>query len=224
MNFLKKTLLKSGLFIEDNAQKETNEPVTEPVRRNAPQVNNLPPTANITGAILSESDVEKFEKYFSDLFDKSNLPGPDYYEFWKMMESLEEDVPDETKRMKAAFKALSVQGITKGKILETANTYLQMVAEDKVKFDSAVSEKETQALKARKSQIEANHILIAENRKKIADLMKQSEDATKENSKLENEIAEEAQKIERNKSGYDLASRAMSDKISSDIYLIQNNL
>src|ERR1700733_13618110 len=73
----------------------------------------------------------KFIRYFDKLFSEANIPGPDYYEFSKMIEAMN-DIPDERARLCAAFAGLNVQGLNKLKLLSTAGDYLKLLDEDAV--------------------------------------------------------------------------------------------
>lgn len=79
------------------------------------------PTANVQ---IKEADISKFEQHFSKLFDEANLPGPNYYEFWKMMDTLEAHIPAEGERMNAVFASLKVQGLSK-EVLLTIGSAIQ---------------------------------------------------------------------------------------------------
>lgn len=81
-SFFKKAL---GVFVEfDDAPNDT------PSSGSAPSI-----SREISSNPANHAEAEKFEKYFDQLFDKANLPGPDYFEFYKMMETLEKHIPDE---------------------------------------------------------------------------------------------------------------------------------
>ena len=66
-----------GLFVilDDEEPKKKANPSPKKEESGKPKPNPRPrPT-------MKEADISKFEKHFQELFDKANLPGPDYYEF-----------------------------------------------------------------------------------------------------------------------------------------------
>jgi chromosome segregation ATPase len=215
-SFLKKAV---GLFVEFDDKTATDSNIDS-----GTLLNNQSPTSFSTGRVLVADELEKFEKYFEQLFEKANLPGPDYFEFWKMMETLEPHVPDENARIAATFSALSVQGLTKQTLVETANKYLVVIQNDKTNFEKALSEKSKVEVDQRKQQLQENETLINKNYEEIQNLTRQIAQAQEQISKLKGEIQEEEGKMQRNGSGYNIACDAMMKKISSDINKIQNTL
>ena len=59
----------------------------------------------------------RFADYFDKLFSEANIPGPDYYEFARMIDAMQM-IPDEPSRYHAAYAGLQVQGLSKDKLLE----------------------------------------------------------------------------------------------------------
>ena len=139
MSFFKKAL---GVFVELDTQ-DASAPAPSSSRPSAPL------STPSSFAPLDAASAEKFEKHFSDLFDKANLPGPDYFEFWKTMETLEKLIPDESSRLAATFATLSVQGLTKAKLLDTAGAYMEVIARDRAAFEQAAAQKASAAVDGR---------------------------------------------------------------------------
>ena len=102
---------------------------------------------------LNSDEIEKFEKHFDTLMNAANLPGPDYFEFCKMMEALEVAVPDEKARYAAVFASLKVQGLTKDVLVSSAGKYKTVIQDDKTKFDGAVNDKLKGEVDSRKNQV-----------------------------------------------------------------------
>jgi hypothetical protein len=217
-NFLKKAL---GIFVEfePNEPQQTGRPTGDSLAQKFPLSSPKKVAANIT-----EEDLDKFEQHFSRLFESSNLPGPDYFEFWRMMETLEAHVPDEKARIGAVFATLSIQGLTKDKLLETASQYKGMVEKDRAEFDKAANEKTKNEIQGRVQQIADLEKKIAEHAEKIKQLTLEITAAQTSTKELKSQVTEQEQKIANSRQGYDVACQAMIAKIQSDIQTIQTSL
>jgi hypothetical protein len=171
--------------------------------------------------VIRETDLSKFEKHFSELFDKANLPGPDYFEFWKMMDTLETHIPNEQARMKAVFDSLKIQGLNKGILLQTAERYRNIVIEDKNNFEAVVQQKVQSEVQGRQVKIQQLEKTKTEKEQMIIRLQEEIAAASKQIETLQQEIAEEQNKIESAQSGYIMACSAMISKIEQDIKTFQ---
>ncbi len=183
------------------------------------------PTPNaISVSGLNQLDIEKFEKHFDKLFEQSNMPGPDYYEFCKMLETLEAHIPDEKTRFSAVYASLSIQGLTKEKLLTAAEYYKKVISDDRQKFEHVIDKKAHTELETRKTTVTHLESKMTENSALIQKLTKEISDSQTKIAALKNEIAEEEKRLITNKSGYNLACDAMMNKINVDIQKIQSNL
>jgi len=169
-------------------------------------------------------DVDKFEKHFSSLLEEANQPGPDYYEFFKMMETLEAHIPDERARMAAVFASLSIQGMTKEMLLKSAATYGELIARDDAQFHSALDQKTHKEVEERQQSIKELEDTIQQNAEKIQQLTREITEYQAKIAVLKKEAGQEQHRIEVNSSAYRIASQAISAKIQSDIQKIQSYL
>jgi hypothetical protein len=173
---------------------------------------------------FQNEDLEKFEAHFEQLMDASNLPGPDYYEFIKMMEVLEKAVPDEKARMSAVFASLSVQGLTKDKLLKTAEKYQEVIENDHQNFNNALLVKSDSDINNKRQTALELDQTIRDNSELIQKLTKEITKCQIEIGKLKEEITESEDKLANSKRGYELAYNAMLNKIKSDIQSIQASI
>ena len=174
--------------------------------------------------MLNAEEYDKFEKHFDKLFDQANLPGPDYYEFMKMMETLEAHIKDEKARISATFASLTIQGLTKDKLVETANKYKEIITSDKVQFEKIANQKSEQEIGQKRKDLKGLEETIVRNSEMIQKLTKEITEAQTALGSLKAIIGEEEQKLARNKQGYLFACEAMLKKITEDIQKIQTTL
>ncbi|MEZ4918311.1 MAG: hypothetical protein R2792_04315 [Saprospiraceae bacterium] len=219
-SFFKKAI---GLFVvldEENDKKSTaSQPAQKP---EAPVKSGSSQPTPAPRRTMKATDISKFEKHFQELFDKANLPGPDYYEFWKMMDTLESHIPEEKARMKAVFESLKIQGLSKKVLLESAATYKQVVETDRSNFESAVKSKVAAEIESRQNSMQQLMSQQKEKEQLIKQMQEEIAAAKTKIATLEKEIEAEKEKIEGAQNGYVLACEAMVSKITQDIQTFEN--
>jgi hypothetical protein len=164
---------------------------------------NIPNQPVVTG-----QDFEKFKAHFEQIFDQANLPGPDYYEFSKMVDSMGTAIPVET-RVLAAFNGLKIQGLTKERLLSSASEYIRILDSDAANFSKKVQEE----VAAKKKSAEETTKLIEQKKQAIDQLQKEINDhqiTVNEYSNIESKMNEKI-------SVYNMALSQMKTRISEDI-------
>ena len=205
-----KRILSAFVEMQDEDKPPAEKP--EPTQH----VNNASPpqyTVNTAPAQNNAGRSEKFAQYFDKLFRDANLPGPDYFEFSKMIEAMI-SIPDERSRYSAAYAGLSVQGLEKDKLVSTATEYLRILEKDAANFDSTVDAALHEKVHAKQKEIEERNARIQQLTKEISDHQQQI-------AVLNNEIKENVEKIENNSGGYKAESERMKQRISLDIEKIK---
>jgi len=212
-NLFKKAM---GLFVEfedgpDDARPPQNAVMSTPPRDAARMV-------------LNADELDKFGKHFEKLFDQQNMPGPDYYEFMKMMETLEAHIKDEKARISATFAALAIQGLTKEKLVETAKAYQEIIRSDQAQFEKSAQEKHEREIGQKAKDVQGMEENIARHAETIQKLTREIAESQQAMEQLKRTIAEEEHKLNQNKQGYLTACEALFSKIANDISKIQTNL
>jgi hypothetical protein len=210
------------IFIE-----KTDEPKQQASKNTPPKLGTPAPMFGI-GTLPSESslpvsstssmnsdDTAKFMQHFDGLFDKANLPGPDYYEFAKMCQAMSA-LSDDTK-FTAAFSGLQVQGLTKVKLLESAQHYIAIIDEDATKFNTAIDQKILADVKQKRDIIEKKKQALTEKVKLIAQLQAELETDNKEIVTLTSDTNDQERKATEKGAIYKQACQMKKDQISGDL-------
>lgn len=158
-------------------------------------------------------ETDKFKNYFDQLFKDANLPGPDYFEFASMTKAMHA-IADEKARYSAAFAGLSVQGLDKTKLLETANAYLKILETDAANFNSTVDAALAEKVKAKQEAITAKH-------KRIEELAREIDDLKNKVQLLQMEVKENEEKIASNTGSYRACAESRKMEIMKDIERIK---
>lgn len=165
---------------------------------------------------IPATTAEKFKQYFDQLFKEANLPGPDYFEFSKMTEAMQA-IQDEKARYSAAFAGLTVQGLDKNKLLDTAAAYLKILETDAVNFNSTVDTALNEKVQSKQQEIKNKQHRMEQLNREISDLQQQIQ-------LLQVEVKENEEKIESNTGGYKISSEKMKQRILGDIEKIKRHI
>jgi len=151
----------------------------------------------------------RMEEYFDKLFSDANIPGPDYYEFSKMVTAMQV-IPDERSRYYAAFAGLQVQGLDKQKLLSTAAEYLRALTADAGQFEKTVEAALQEKVHSRTAEAE-------EKSRRIQALSLEILKLQEEIAAMQREIGENSDKLTASGSAYAAESGRRKQQIESDI-------
>jgi hypothetical protein len=211
-------LEKAGLAEFEDKQKA---PTVTPQARSA----QFPPvTAGAGVPTVTAEDLERFVAHFNNLLDKANLPGPDYFEFSQVLESPAMSKFDEKTKISASFASLVTQGLTKERLIDSAQQYVKVIQKDKEGFETALKGKLQGEVSTRQTQIDGLQRGITADTQKIQDLTKAITEAQNSIQQLNAEIAESTAKIEKNGGAYLTACDSFIKKIETNAEKIQTIL
>jgi hypothetical protein len=199
-----KKILSAFMEVGDETK---NAPAPDAARVAASGGGQISGVGSAPGAVTATD--QRFADYFDILFKDANIPGPDYYEFARMIAAMQA-IPDEHARYAAAFAGLQVQGLDKARLLSTAAEYLQVLKADADHFGSSFETALQEKVLSRTAEVE-------EKSKRIQALSKEITDLQTQIGNMQNEIGEAKGKLEANSSAYAAESEKRKQTIQIDI-------
>ncbi len=209
-----------GFFVQDTPSEPAT--ATPAVSRPGPSPASPPPaTVAATGSVDT-----KFADHFAEVLGKTNLKGPDYFEFRETLRSLSSLGLDEEKRFQAAwasFKALG--GVSEVAVLtNTASQYLSALSADREAFlksvDAALAEK-VGGLQQEQKTLQAENDSLSKQITELENRIRANGDRL---SKIGGEIEQQSGKLAQNKASYEATHAHFTDQIKGDVSKIGSYL
>lgn len=167
---------------------------------------------------------EKSVDFISKAIEKANLPGFDYIEYKQAIFNMAKMNLDEATTFKTAFATAMTLGLTKERLVETANHYKTIVLKEKEQFDTASQKQQDSKIGTNLKQVDELRYKIADNESKIKILQGEMDAARKKISDLDYEREQSHQKIEEAKTKFLFTHQSILNQIEKDIQNIQKHL
>jgi hypothetical protein len=177
------------------------------------------PSATITATPTqaNSEELQKYREHIKEVMRAANLEGPDYFEFFEAIERNKNLNLDPKTEIIVAFNSLVSLGLSKQKLIESANYYVTKLTEDLNQFNVAVETKKKKDVQGRADEIAR---LQADNQQKSEQIRKLTEEMSANNKRIEDLNAEKVsaeQKITN-------SAIAMQNEIKTEISRIQENI
>jgi hypothetical protein len=215
-------------FAKADESNTSSKPQSRPAK---PAKSTLPPldtgAQTQTDSTVNQADLSKFDSYFSDLFHKINLPGPDYFELWKMMSKLKDRIADRPTRLSVAIdsmSAISSSPITKEHLVSTAKQYIAAVEKDRADTDREVKSINDSELGGLQKEIDVLDKTISDSRQKIVELQQLCLQSEEQIGQKKTQLVNRKRELEANHQSYYAAADSAVANIQSDIQLIETQL
>lgn len=174
--------------------------------------------SNVTG---QAKPAKKFTSILLKALNKNNLEGSDYLEFKDSLHSLKDVIDDEATRFKSSYAVLSNNGVTKEKLIETSQHYVQVLKDEKANFESTFRAQQAKQVKAREDKIVK---LTQGLEKKKAQLQKLITDIETMETQLKDakkEVNQVAGKVQLTKDQFMASYHMILDQIDEDVTKIK---
>lgn len=167
---------------------------------------------------------EKSVEFLTNALEKNNLPGFDFLEFKLSLAKLQElSLPEET-AYKTTFATASTVGLTKDKLVSTAQHYRQVLMKEKEQFDVALSNQLHKRVNSKQQEVEKLKGQIEAWKQQIENLKNQIAKSQATIDDADNMIQREMDKISSTKENFVRTHQSILNQLDLDIQNIQKYL
>ncbi|NND34319.1 MAG: hypothetical protein HKN76_17175 [Saprospiraceae bacterium] len=167
------------------------------------------------------TNVDKHDKksveFLLKAIEESNLPGFDYLEFKQALKGLRKMNMDETTAIKSAFTTGNTVGLTKSKLISSAEHYRQVLLKEKNQFDAALQKQMAQRVDGKKTEKEALTKKMDSYRSKIKELENEILKLQEKFNKADGEIEAAKAKIIDTKEKFESTFQSFVTEIEADL-------
>jgi hypothetical protein len=160
---------------------------------------------------------ERSAGFLVNALTNNNLPGFDYLEFKQSLAALEALNMDENAAFQAAFVTASTMGLTKEKLLETANYYKKILANEQGKFEQALQQQTKIQIAGKQKEITNTQTVIDQKKAQIDRLHLEIAKHEEQMVAAQEEIEASKHKIFSAKENFESTYVAIESELNSDI-------
>lgn len=171
-----------------------------------------------------DSKGKNFINIMTAALEESNLPGFDYLEFKQSMAALEKMNMDKATAIKSAFATASTVGLTKEKLLQTADHYRSILNEQKSEFDDALQNQVKLKVEGKKKEVATLRKKIEEHKSAIEKLELEIQKSQETIDSSDKDIQAEEHKIEKTKDSFETVYKSILQIISKDMESFNQHL
>ena len=167
---------------------------------------------------------EKSVDFLTRALDKNNLPGFDYLEYKQALRALRQMGMEDEVAFKSAFATASTMGLTKEKLVKSADHYKKVLSQEQRQFEEALKKQTEQRVQSKIQEVNQLKQQIAVYQSKIQELQQQMSQAQQTIESADEVITTQQQKIDETKHNFETALNSILDQINGDIQSIQQFL
>jgi len=167
---------------------------------------------------------QKSLEFLMKALDRNNQAGFDYLEFKQSLLALYNLNIDVPTAFKSAYATASTVGLTKDKLLSTAEQYKQVLYTEKAQFDVALKNQIQQKVDAKKLETDQLKNKIIELKENIRKLEAEIESSKSKVDNADKEISDALSQIESTKKRFETTFAGVIEQIEKDIALVRQYL
>jgi chromosome segregation ATPase len=156
-------------------------------------------------------------EFLVNAIEKHNLPGFDYFEFRRAVVTLQQMQLDEATAHKSAFATAATVGITKEKLIETANYYRNLLQTEREQFDKALEGQNNAKIVARQAEVKRLRDQVERHKAEIARLQDEIGGYLNQADQAETSVRLESEKLEKARAAFERTHQSVVVQIDRDI-------
>ncbi len=174
--------------------------------------------SNIQGDI---KPAKKFTSILLKALNKNNLDGSDYLEFKDSLHSLKGVIDDEPTRYKSSYAVLSNNGVTKEKLIETSQHYIDVLKAEKQNFEATFRDQQAKQVKAREDKLVRLTSGLEKKKSQLQKLIADIEKTEEDLKVAKKEINQVAGKVQLTKDQFMASYQMIMNQIKEDVSKIK---
>lgn len=205
--------LKSLFIVEVEGQKKqqaNKKPSDKPTTPNPPS---MPESKSGEPGKISD----QFLEVLFTAMEKHNLEGFDYLEYKQSLLSLKKMEMDEATRFQSAFAMAQTMGVDLNHLLKTAEHYINILAKEEQKFETALAKQNEQRVGNKQKEIDQLNDLIQNKEGQIKQLQKQIDEHKKQVNSLRLALEGAVKKLESTKNNFIASYNSLVSQIYQDL-------
>ncbi|MCB0685138.1 MAG: hypothetical protein KDC53_01400 [Saprospiraceae bacterium] len=174
------------------------------------------------------ADVDKLDRksvaFLLKAIEENNLPGFDYLEFQQALKGLMGMNMDKETAIRSAFTTGTTVGLTKEKLISTAEHYRQILLKEKSQFDAALQKQMAQRVDGRRNEKQTIAQKLETYRQKIKDIESEMAKLQDRLDRTDSEIEAAKEKIQDTKDKFETTFQSFVQEIEKDLNTLNNVL
>ncbi|MFM9952058.1 MAG: hypothetical protein ACKV1O_29270 [Saprospiraceae bacterium] len=167
---------------------------------------------------------EKSVDFLTKALERNNQPGFDYLEYKQSLTALSKMNMDEATAFKSAYATAATMGLTKDKLLKTADFYKGILNTEKQEFDKALQKQVQDRVHSKQEEVKKLQIQIEEHRAKIKELEAQMVKNQSIIDRADEDIRSATEKIETTRGHFEMTLKGILSDIDKDMNNINQYL
>jgi len=207
-----------SLFVEEDEKGEDKKVVKEEkkTKKSSTSTPVATPTPTSRPTVSGTANPEFTDKLLK-VIEANNQPGFDYLEFKKTLKGMSKMNLDEPTQFKSAFAAAQTMGVTPKALMDSAQVYLKVLADEEKKFSAAVANQKDKNIVGKKQQLKNMETAITNKEAQIKKLQQEIETDKKKMADSSSAIEKMANKIEETQANFNASYSKLKDNILSDV-------